>query len=236
VGECITPRRGRPGAVYAAEMETVEIPTEHGAVSASVHGEGRTVLALGHGAGGDRRTGLLVRLANTLAAGERRVILHNFPYTEARRRVPDKPAVLEATVSAVAAHARRALGASALVLGGKSMGGRIASQAVAQGLRAEGLVFLGYPLHPPGRFEALRDRHLSAITAPMLFVQGTRDAFARADLLAAVLGGLGDRATLHSIEDGDHSFAVPRRKGRAPAQIEAEVAAAIVAWLRARDL
>ena len=199
-------------------MNTIEIPTDHGAVSASVHGEGKTVLALGHGAGGDRRTGLLVRLANTLAEGGRRVVLHNFPYTEARRRVPDKPAVLEATVSAVAAHARQALGASRLVLGGKSMGGRIASQAVAQGLPADGLVFL------------------ADVKIPMLFVQGTRDAFARGDLLAAVLSGLGDRATLHSIEGGDHSFAVPRRTGRAPAQIEAEVAAALVSWLSARGL
>jgi predicted alpha/beta-hydrolase family hydrolase len=217
-------------------MDTIEIRTEQGAVSASVHGQGGTVLALGHGAGGDRKTALVVRLANTLAAGGRQVVLHNFPYTEARRRVPDKPAVLEATVRAVAAHAREVLGATRLVLGGKSMGGRIASQAVAQGLAADGLVFLGYPLHPPGRFDTLRDRHLPAITAPMLFVQGTRDAFARADLLAAVLGGLGDRATLHSIEDGDHSFAVPRRTGRVPAQIEAEVAAAITSWLAARGL
>jgi uncharacterized protein len=217
-------------------MDTIEIPTEHGPVSASVHGEGKTLLALGHGAGGDRRTGLLVRLAKTLAEGGRRVVLHNFPYTEARRRVPDKPAVLEATVSAVAAHARAALGASRLVLGGKSMGGRIASQAVAAGLPVDALVFLGYPLHPPGRFDTLRDRHLPAIIAPMLFVQGTRDAFARPDLLASVLGGLGDRATLHSIEDGDHSFAVPRRTGRAPAQIESEVASAITSWLAARGL
>jgi predicted alpha/beta-hydrolase family hydrolase len=217
-------------------MDTIEIPIGQGAVSASVHGEGKTLLALGHGAGGDRRTGLLVRLADTLAEGGRRVVLHNFPYTEARRRVPDKPAVLEATIAAVAAHARGALGASRLVLGGKSMGGRIASQAVAQGLAADGLVFLGYPLHPPGRFDTLRDRHLPAITAPMLFVQGTRDAFARPDLLAAVLGGLGDRATLHSIEDGDHSFAVPRRTSRSAAQIEAEVSSAIVSWLTARGL
>ena len=217
-------------------MDTASIATESGPVSASVHGEGRTVLALGHGAGGDRRAGLLVRLANVLAAGGRRVVLFNFPYTEARRRVPDKPAVLEATITAVAAHARERLGASNLVLGGKSMGGRIASQAVAQGLRADGLLFLGYPLHPPGRFDALRDRHLPAVSAPMLFVQGTRDAFARPDLLASVLAGLGDRATLHSIEDGDHSFAVPRRAGRAPGEVEAEVASAIAGWLGARGL
>jgi hypothetical protein len=217
-------------------VDVIEVPTAGGLVGASVHGEGGTVLALGHGAGGDRRTGLLVRLAEALAATGRRTVLYNFPYTERRRRVPDPPAVLEATVSAVAAHARAALGASALVLGGKSMGGRIASQAVARGLPAEGLVFLGYPLHPPRRFDALRDRHLPAVPAPMLFVQGTRDAFARADLLATVVGGLGERATLHSIEEGDHSFAVPRRAGRAPGQVETEVAAAIRAWLDARGL
>jgi predicted alpha/beta-hydrolase family hydrolase len=217
-------------------MDTVEIATESGPVSASVHGEGRTLLALGHGAGGDRRAGLLVRLAAALASGGRRVVLFNFPYTEARRRVPDKPAVLEATITAVAAHARERLGASKLVLGGKSMGGRIASQAVAQGLRADGLVFLGYPLHPPGRFDALRDRHLPAVSAPMLFVQGTRDAFARPDLLASVLAGLGDRATLHTVEDGDHSFAVPKRAGRTAAEVEAEVASAISSWLAARGL
>jgi uncharacterized protein len=217
-------------------VETIEIATDQGAVSASLHGEGRTIVALGHGAGGDRRAGLLVRLADALAATGRRALLYNFPYTEKKKRVPDRPEVLEATVSAVAAHARATLGASGLVLGGKSMGGRIASQAVAKGLAAEALVFLGYPLHAPGRFDALRDKHLPAIAAPMLFVQGTRDAFARPDLLTAVLDALGPRATLHSIEGGDHSFGVPRRSGRTAAQVEAEVASTIDGWLSARGL
>jgi predicted alpha/beta-hydrolase family hydrolase len=115
------------------------------------------------------------------------------------------------------------------------MGGRIASQAVAKGLAADGLVFLGYPLHPPNRFEALRDRHLRDVPSDMLFVQGTRDAFARADLLDAVLAGL-PRATRHSIDGGDHSFAVPRKAGRAPAQVEADVVSAITRWLDARAL
>jgi uncharacterized protein len=214
-------------------METFSVRTDRGEVSASVHGEGSTVMALAHGAGGDRRTGLLVRLANALAAEGRRAIVYNFPYSEARRRVPDPPAVLEATVSAVAEHLRTVLKARTLVLGGKSMGGRIASQAVAKGLACDGLVFLGYPLHPPGRFDRLRDAHLADVRVPMLFVQGTRDAFARPDLLAAVLGGLGDRATLHSIDGGDHSFNVPRRAGRAPKQVEAEVAGAVSQWLAA---
>lgn len=230
-----SPRRDVEG-VYAADVEALQIGTGRGEVSASLHGAGSTLLALGHGAGGDRRTGLLVRLADAVGASGRRVLLYNFPYTEARRRAPDSPPVLEATAAAVAEHARAALGASAVVLGGKSMGGRIASQAVAKGLRAEGLVFLGYPLHPPSQFDRLRDRHLAAVSVPMLFVQGTRDAFARADLLAAVLAGLGGRATLHSIEGGDHSFAVPRSAGRAPAQVEAEVVSAITGWLDAHRL
>lgn len=219
-----------------SDMGTIEVETSQGAVSGSVHGEGKTLLALAHGAGGDRRTGLLVRLAEAVAASGRRVVLYNFPYAERRRRVPDRPAVLEETVSDVAEHARNVLGASAVVLGGKSMGGRIASQVVAKGLRAEALLFLGYPLHAPKRFDALRDLHLPAIAVPMLFVQGTRDAFARPDLLAAVLSGLGDRATLRSVEGGDHSFAVPRRTGRTPARVEEEIATTITSWLDDRGL
>ncbi len=205
-------------------------------VTASVHGEGRTLVALGPGAGGTRQTPFLVRAAQALAAGGRRALLFNFPYAEARRRIPDKRAVLEACVAAVAARARDELGAERLVLGGRSMGGRMASQAVAAGLAADGLVFFGYPLHPPGQPERLRDAHLDALHVPMLFVQGTRDAFARADLLAAVLARLGARASLYALEGADHSFAVPRRAGRTQAEIEAEVFGALQAWLEARAL
>jgi predicted alpha/beta-hydrolase family hydrolase len=217
-------------------MEEVSIPVGESEVTASVHGAGDTVLVLGHGAGGTRRQPVLTRLADALAATGRAVVLYNFPYSEKRRKVPDAPAVLESAARAVFAHARRSLSPRRLVVGGKSMGGRIASQVVAQGEPADGLVFLGYPLHPPGKPDVLRDRHLPAITAPMLFIQGTRDAFARPDLLAAVLARLGDRAVLHPIEGGDHSFAVPKAAGRPAAAVEAEVAAAAVEWLNARGL
>jgi len=220
----------RGGAV----LEEISIPFGDASISASRHGRGGTVIVLGHGAGGDRRVPFLVRLADSLAATGRAVLLYNFPYTERRRRVPDPPPVLEAASRAAAAHAREALGAARLVVGGKSMGGRIASQAVAQGDPADALVFLGYPLHPPGKPETLRDRHLPAITAPMLFVQGTRDAFARFDLLETLLGRLGPRATLHRIEGGDHSFAVPKGQGRTRAEVEDEIGRGIDAWLSAR--
>jgi predicted alpha/beta-hydrolase family hydrolase len=214
----------------------IRIPVQDLSVTASLHGTGGTIVVLGHGAGGDRRTPLLVRFAEALAASGRGALLYNFPYTDARRRAPDPPDVLEATARAVGDHARGALRARRLVLGGKSMGGRIASQAVAKGADADGLLFLGYPLHPPGRPETLRDRHLPAVRVPMLFLQGTRDTFARWDLLERVVARLGDTASLHRIEEADHSFRVPRRTGRTAADVEAEMVEAALSWLAARGL
>jgi predicted alpha/beta-hydrolase family hydrolase len=120
-----------------------------------------------------------------------------------------------------------------VVLGGKSMGGRIASQAIAKGAPAEGLVFLGYPLHPPGRTRIRRDRHLPDIAVPMLFVQGTRDAFARWDLLEALRERLSPLATLYRVDDGDHSFRVPKRAGRTPDEVQKEIFDVILRWLEA---
>ncbi len=217
-------------------MDEIRIGAPGGEVSASVHGEGRTVLVLGHGAGGSRRQPALVRLADALAGTGRRVVLYNFPYSERRQRRPDPPGVLESTTRAVGEHARTALSAERLVHGGRSMGGRIASQVVAAGAAADGLVFLAYPLHPPGQPDRLRDRHLPQITVPMLFVQGTRDAFARPDLLEAVLARLGSRARLFRVDGGDHSFAVSKRSGRTAADVEEEVLAAVRGWLEEQGL
>jgi predicted alpha/beta-hydrolase family hydrolase len=215
-------------------MAEIRVPTGKAVVTASVHGDGRSTVVLFHGAGGDRRARLLLRIAESLAASGRRVVLPNFPYSEARRRAPDAPAVLEAAVLAVAEHVRQEWNPERLVLGGKSMGGRIASQAVAQGLEADALVFLGYPLHPPGRPETLRDAHLPRVERPMLFVQGTRDDFARLDLLEAVIARLGDKATLHLVRDGDHSFGVLKRSGREPAEVEREVFSTVASFLDGR--
>ena len=188
---------------------------------------------LGHGAGGDRRTRMLVELAETLAGSGRQAVLYNFPYSDRGRGGPDPPDVLERAARAVGDHARAELGARTVVLGGKSMGGRIASQAVAKGAPAEGLVFLGYPLHPPGRPDTLRDRHLPEIAVPMLFVQGTRDAFARWDLIEPLVARLSPRASLHRVEGGDHSFGVPKRAGRSAADVQRDIFDAILRWLEA---
>ena len=217
-------------------MAEMRVPVGEGFVSASWRGEGTTAVVLGHGAGGDRENPALVALALALAASGRRAVLYNFPYTEAGRGRPDQNPVLEAAARAVSEHVRREMGAGRVVLGGRSMGGRIASQIVAGGTSADGLVFLGYPLHPPGKPETLRDRHLPRVEAPMLFVQGTRDAFARPDLLAALLEKLGSRAWVHRVENADHSFTVRKSTGRSAKDVTEEVHRAVLDWLDARGL
>jgi predicted alpha/beta-hydrolase family hydrolase len=217
-------------------MEEATIPVRDFAVTASVHGEGDTAVVLGPGAGGNRRTPLLLGLAGLIADSGRQAILYNFVYTERRRRIPDPPDLLEQTTAAVGEHARRHRGARRVVHGGKSMGGRIASQAVARGMAADGLVLLGYPLHAPGRTDQLRDKHFPQVAVPMLFVEGTRDAFARWDLLEALLASLGDRARLFRVEGGDHSFAVPRSDGRSRAEVEAQIGQTVLGWLAEQRL
>jgi predicted alpha/beta-hydrolase family hydrolase len=213
-------------------MDVIEVTSGAAVVTASVHGEGDHWLCLGHGAGGNRKAPFLVRFADALAARGRRVLLFNFPYSEKKRKLPDPRDVLEATVADVAKEARRR-GAIRLALGGKSMGGRMCSQAAAAGVACDALVFLGYPLHPPGKTDKLRDAHLPQIAAPMLFLQGTRDAFARWDLIEGVTGRLGPKARLVRFEDADHSFAVPKRTGVSAKDVEARLVAETAAFLDA---
>jgi len=215
-------------------MPELELPGRR--ASASLHGAGETVVVLGHGAGGNRRNPMLRALAESLAASGRAALLYNFDYSEAGSRRPDPPAVLEATTRAAAALALEATGARRIVHGGRSMGGRIASQVVAAGERADGLAFFGYPLHPPGQFEKRREAHLPRIEAPMLFVQGTRDSFARGDLLDALIERLGSRAELHRVQEADHSFGVLKRSGRTPKEVQDEVTAVLLRWLEAHGL
>ncbi len=204
--------------------------------SAALFGAGATAVVLGHGAGGDRTTPMLVALAEALAASGRAALLYNFPYAEKGSGRPDPPSVLESTARAAAVLAGKESGAGRIVHGGRSMGGRIASQIVAQGAPAAGLAFLAYPLHPPGRPERLRDAHLARITVPMLFVQGTRDAFAREDLLSRMVDSLAPRAELVRIAEADHSFRVLKRSGRGPEDVLAEVRRALLGWLDRQGL
>lgn len=173
---------------------------------------GVTVL-LGHGAGADQLSGFMRMVASGFAARGFDAMTFNFLYKEKRKSVPDPKAKLEACYRAVidAAIRNTKLKGNKLVIGGKSMGGRIASQVAAEDPSGiDRLVFLGYPLHPPGRPDKLRDEHLPNIKAPMLFVQGSRDAFGTADEIRTIIKKHRLPATLYVIESGDHSFKVPK--------------------------
>jgi predicted alpha/beta-hydrolase family hydrolase len=200
-------------------------------ISVSFHGEGKCAVILGPGAGGTRQTPQLLAVAAFLDPKRYTTLLFNFPYQEARRKFPDQAAVCEETIGVVAAYARSELGATRVVLGGRSMGGRMASMAAASGLACDGLAFLGYPLHPPGQETKLRDAHLPAIRVPMLFLQGTRDEFARLDLLKATVEKLGPLAHLALFEDADHSFKTPRGAAKTSKQTEAAVFERLAEWL-----
>ena len=191
-------------------------------------------IVLGHGAGANQLSGFMRMVASGLAERGIDAMTFNFLYKEKGRSFPDPKAKLEscyrAVIDAVVKHPK--LKKNRLVIGGKSMGGRIASQvAAAEGDRIAGLVFLGYPLHPPGRPEQLRDEHLKGIQAPMLFCQGARDTFGTKDEIGAVIKRLRLPATLYVIEGGDHSFKVPKSAGVPQQKVYEDVMDEIARWL-----
>jgi len=170
-------------------------------------------LLLGHGAGGNQMSSFMRMFASGIADRGFDAMTFNFLYSEQGRGAPDPKAKLEFCYRSVieAALSLKKLKTNHLIVGGKSMGGRISSQvAAADGSKISGLVFLGYPLHPPGKPEQLRDAHLKDIHAPMLFVQGSRDAFGTPDELRAVIKRDRLPATFCEIGGGDHSFKVPK--------------------------
>jgi predicted alpha/beta-hydrolase family hydrolase len=198
--------------------------------------DGRAVVVLAHGAGSGMRSDFMAFMADGLAAEGFLCLRFEFPYMQAARKSPDKAAVLEDAYRRVAEHARGVAGGRPLVLGGKSMGGRIASQAVAAGAPADGLVFHGYPLHPPGRPDRVRKAHLPDVTVPMLFVEGTRDPFCPLDTLRDVIAETGVDAELVVIDDGDHSFKVRKPSGRSTKEAWGEVVRHTGDWIEKRLL
>lgn len=201
------------------------------------------VLILAHGAGGGQQSRFMVQAANAFAERGITVATFDFPYMAHGRSVPDKGPVLEAywrtVIDAARAHPqlRQSFGGQAgvpLVIGGKSMGGRIASQVAARHVDGiAGLIYLGYPLHPPGKPEQRRDRHLPDITEPMLFVQGTRDPFGTADEIRELLPRLNPRASLFEVRDGDHSFGVRVSvTGKKPDAVLTEIFDAVASFIQ----
>jgi len=196
----------------------------------------RWLLVLAHGAGAGMSHPFMAKLADELASVGVATLRYQFPYMEERRRIPDAPAVLTATVVAAVRAAAAAAPGLPLLAGGKSMGGRMTSQAAAEHPLhgaldgVQGLVFFGFPLHPPGRPATKRGDHLAKVTAPMLFLQGTRDTFAELQLLRPVCAKLGSRATLHVIKTADHSFHVLKSSGRTDAEVLRELAGTTISW------
>jgi predicted alpha/beta-hydrolase family hydrolase len=189
---------------------------------------------LAHGAGAGMRHRFMESIAGALAGRGIATLRYQFPYVEAGSRRPDPPGVLEATVRAAVAVAREVTSGLPLFAGGKSLGGRMTSNAMARrpidGVR--GLVFLGFPLHRAGQPGVTRAEHLDRVEAPMLFLQGTRDTLADLDLMTSVCTRLGAKATLHVVDGTDHSFAVLKRSGRSDAEVMDELAASVTDWLR----
>jgi len=199
-------------------------------------------LILGHGAGADQSSGFMTRFASGLSDRGLDVMTFNFVYTELRRSVPDSKSKLELCFGAVieAALGQKKLKGNRVLIGGKSMGGRIASQVAAaaceqsDSLATEiaGLVFLGYPLHPPGNPAKLRTEHLPQIKMPMLFVQGTRDSLGSTDEIAPIIKQLKLPAEIYVVEGGDHSFKAPQKFGRSQPEVYEAAMDAIVAWIK----
>jgi uncharacterized protein len=192
----------------------------------------RWLLVLAHGAGAGMMHPFLEKLARELADARVATLRYQFPYMEERRRVPDCPPVATATVAASVRAAAKAAPGLILLAGGKSFGGRMSSQAASEGLLegVRGLVFFGFPLHPPNKPGTKRAEHLAKVPMAMLFLQGTRDTLADLNLLRPICADLGPRATLHVIETEDHSFHVLKGSGKSDAEVLRELADTTASW------
>jgi predicted alpha/beta-hydrolase family hydrolase len=217
--------------------DDLNVPLADGGTTTATHyaaaQPGGALLLLAHGAGAGHRHPFMIGMARALATRGVDVVTFNFPYTEQKRRAPDRAPVLEACFRAAAAALDRGpLRGRALVIGGKSMGGRMATHLAAQGMQPlAGVVALGYPLHPPGKPEQARVAHLPAIVAPVLIVQGERDAFGTPAELRPALATMSAAVTLHVVSGGDHSLAV---RGQPKDQGLEAVAAVVAEWISAR--
>ena len=198
-------------------------------------GRGRPTLVLAHGAGNDMRHPFFELMAGGVLRSGIQLIRFNFPYRAAGRRIPDREPVLRKAWMEVVRLVQRRFASGPLFIGGKSMGGRMAAMVAPELAGLKGLVFLGYPLHPPGKPDQLRDAPLFQIRKPMLFIQGEKDRLARLDLLQNVLAQLKGDVQLHVVAQGDHSFKVPRRTERTYEEVLQEVAAEMVEWVLQRS-
>lgn len=198
--------------------------------------DARALLVLGHGAGAGMRHVYMEALAAHLAASRIATFRYQFAYMEQGRRRPDHQRVLMKTVRSAVAAASELADGLPLYAGGKSMGGRMTSNAASAeplpGVR--GLIFFGFPLHPAGKPGTVRGDHLAGVDIPMLFLQGTRDKLADLELLRPIVDDLGERATLHIVDGADHGFHVLKRSGRTDDEVLDELADTSADWIKGR--
>ena len=213
------------------------IDTASGPVTCAVdHTPGAPLFVCAHGAGGNHADRALVAAARAVHAAGFGTLRFNFPYRERKSGRPDPMPVLTATIASVVDAARRECAPGAVVIGGRSMGGRAASMLAAEGFDCDGLLLLAYPLHPPGQLTKLRDAHLPAIRVPVLCCNGTRDTFCDRTLMEGAIAGVRTDWTMRWLDGADHSFHVLKSSGRTDADVLKEVADAAAAWLRTHRL
>ncbi|HEX9887334.1 MAG TPA: alpha/beta family hydrolase [Longimicrobiales bacterium] len=230
----MSPPGGDPG--HVTERLRFQASGSSGAVSALIErpgGEAHALLVMAHGAGAGMQHPFMAAVSAGLCARGVTTFRFQFPYMEAGRQRPDPPALAAACVASAVAAAREAAPDLPIFAGGKSFGGRMTSTAASQGRLdgVRGLVFFGFPLHSPAKPGSERAAHLGDVPMPMLFIQGTRDAFARMDLLEPVLDGLGERAAAHLVTGADHGFKVLRSTGRSDDQVLEELAEVAASWM-----
>jgi predicted alpha/beta-hydrolase family hydrolase len=196
----------------------------------------RACFVFAHGAGAGMSHAFMTQLSGALAGRGIATLRYQFPYMEAGSKRPDIPAVAHPAVRAAVKAAAAALPGVPLHAGGKSFGGRMTSQAQAKAPLDDirGLIFVGFPLHPAGKPDSERAKHLADVQVPMLFLQGTRDELADLELVRGVSSALGERAHLHVVDGADHSFHVLVKSGRTDAQVMQELADAIEAFVNAQ--
>jgi predicted alpha/beta-hydrolase family hydrolase len=219
----------------SATKTRVEVIAEDGkelgevSVSLARPARSKATAIIAHGAGGTMDTPSIVGVQEQLVANGVTAARFNFLYSEKAKRAPDRQPALVATWRAVADWVKKEVKPKKLFLSGRSMGGRMASYLAADGYPCDGIFFLAYPLHPPGKPERQRKEHLPKIKVPILFVSGTRDAFAQLELLEPVVKR--SNAKLHLIEGADHGFKVPKKFGRTPKDVDEEVTAAVLEFI-----
>jgi predicted alpha/beta-hydrolase family hydrolase len=194
-------------------------------------GDSDTLFICGHGAGGNMSDRSVLAVTRELVRRGIGVVRFNFLYKENRSGRPDPMPLLKSCYAAVTDHVRREVNPQRLILGGRSMGGRVASMLCADGIVCDGLLLLAYPLHPDGKPDQLRDAHLPAIKVPVLCFNGTRDTMCTPELMNRVLTRVTTSWTMHWLDGADHSFHVLKRSGRTDAEVLSEVGEAVAGWV-----